>query len=276
MIEIPHTWTHRLTSLVVALLAAAAIAITPSLAAAATPEEAIAGIGSGAFVEPGAEEVDTAALRQVIAEAADAGLDVTVIVLAEATDAVAFAEAVNDRVPGTVLVFTPDAYGVASTELAQSTLNDALDDAADDLSSPDLIAGVESFVDAAVPSSTNWGLIIVLGVIVVAAIGITGRVVERRATRGRRAAALRKEWGQLEARADLLASPVLDLSTRIELAESEALTERYRLAANRYGEIRDALAREPAADAVDQTQADLDELERRLDELEAGLDATAE
>lgn len=275
MTENPQAPRGHLGRFVLILMAVMAVVITPSLALAATPDEAVAGIASGVYVEPGAEDVDTTRLREVIADATDADLDLTVIVLAEATDAVAFAGAVNDRVPGTVLVFTPDAYGVASTELAQATLDNALDDAADDLSSPDIVGGVEAFVDEASPSSTNWGLIVVLGVLVVAIIGIGGRVIERRATRGRREAALRKQWAQLEARADLLASPVLDLSTRVELAESDALAERYRLAAGRYGEIRDGLARDPSADAVEQLQSGLDELERRLDELETALDASS-
>jgi hypothetical protein len=275
MTKIMPMSTRHLGRLLLVQVATVAVTITPSLAMAATPDEAVAGISAGIYIESGAEDVDTAGLRDVIADANEADLDVTVVVLAEATDAVAFAGAVNDRVPGTVLVFTPDAYGVTSTELAQATLDDALDDAADDLSSPDIVEGVAAFVDAASPSNMNWALIFVLGVLVVAAIGITGRVVERRATRGRREALLRREWGQLEARADLLASPVLDLSTRVELAESEALADRYRLAANKYGEIRDELAENQSADAVEQIQRDLDELERRLDELEEALDATA-
>lgn len=275
MSQIPQTPTHYVRRYLL-VLATVAVAMTPALARAATPEEAIAGISAGAFIEPGAEDVDSARLREVIADATEAGLDVTVIVLAEATDAVSFADAISNRIPGTVLVFTPDAYGVASTELAQAALDDTLRDAADELSSSDVADGVAAFVDAASPSDTNWGLIVVLGVLIVAVIGITGRVVERRATRSRREALLRKEWGQLEARADLLASPVLDLSTQVELAESDALAERYRLAANRYGEIRNALAKDPAADAVEEIQMGLDDLERRLDELEESLDAASE
>ena len=276
MSQIPQTPTRYVGRYLLVLLATVAVVMTPSLARAATPDEAVAGISGGAFIEPGAEDVDTARLREVIADATEAGLDVTVIVLAEATDAVSFADAISDRIPGTVLVFTPDAYGVASTELAQTALDDTLRDAADELSSSDVADGVAAFVDAASPSNTNWGLIVVLGVLIVAVIGITGRVVERRATRSRREALLRKEWGQLEARADLLASPVLDLSTQVELAESDALAERYRLAANRYGEIRDALAQDRSADAVEEIQMGLDDLERRLYELEEALDAAAE
>ncbi|MDJ0962336.1 MAG: hypothetical protein QNJ88_16940 [Acidimicrobiia bacterium] len=277
MIENQRRPTRHIARLVVILVAIAASVSSPTLALAATPDEAASGVSDGGvYVEPGAEDVDVPRLRDVIAEAATADLEVSVVVLAEAADAVAFASAVNDRVPGTVLVFTPDAYGVASNELAQATLNDALDEAADDLSSPNLVDGVEAFVDAATPTNTNWGLIVVLAIVAVAAIGVGGRVIERRATRGRRAAALRREWGQLEARADLLASPVLDLSTRVELDGGAALAERYRIAAGRYGEIRDALGRDPSADAVEEIQSDLDDLERRLDELEAALDAAAE
>ncbi len=273
MTDISRIAARHVRRSAVVLAALAVVVATPALARAATPGEAAAGVDGGVYVEPGAEDVDVARLRDLIGEAAEADLDVTVIVLAEPTNAVAFAGAVNDRVPGTVLVFTPDAYGVASSELAQATLNDALNDAADELSSPNLEDGVAAFVDAATPSNTNWGLLIVLAVVAITVIGITGRVVEQRATRGRRAAALRRRWGQLEARADLLASPVLDLSTRVELDGRPALADRYRIAANRYGEVRDALARDPSADGAEHIESGLDDLERHLDELEAALDA---
>ena len=76
------------------------------------------GLIDGVYIEPSAEAVDTESLAASRAAAADAGIELSVIVLAEAVpDAVAFAELVGNVVPGTVLVFTPDAYGASSTDL---------------------------------------------------------------------------------------------------------------------------------------------------------------
>ena len=253
------------------VVAVAALVYAPALAA--TPEEAAAGLIDGVYIEPSAEAVDTESLAASRAAAADAGIELSVIVLAEAVpDAVAFAELVGNVVPGTVLVFTPDAYGASSTDLSQPELTAALDDAGDRLAGGDVARGVDAFVDAAASEPVNWGAIIVIGLIVVAAVAAGGRIIERRATATRRHAALMKEYHRLEARADVLASPILELSTRVELDGRADLIDRYRIAASEYGALRDQLAREPTADDVDAVDARLDGLDAQVDALEAALD----
>ena len=242
------------------VVAVAALVYAPALAA--TPEEAAAGLIDGVYIEPSAEAVDTESLAASRAAAADAGIELSVIVLAEAVpDAVAFAELVGNVVPGTVLVFTPDAYGASSTDLSQPELTAALDDAGDRLAGGDVARGVDAFVDAAASEPVNWGAIIV-----------SGLIIERRATATRRHAALMKEYHRLEARADVLASPILELSTRVELDGRADLIDRYRIAASEYGALRDQLAREPTADDVDAVDARLDGLDAQVDALEAALD----
>jgi hypothetical protein len=138
-----------------------------------------------------------------------------------------------------VLVFSPAEYGVASDELSQSDLDDALDEAAGALGGADVAGGVAAFIDATRPASLNWPLLIGGAVLVLIVVGVAGRVVERRATTRRRAKALQRRWRQLGDRADALAYPILELETKVDLAGRRDLAVRYGSAANRFAELRD-------------------------------------
>ena len=141
-------------------------------ASATTPGEAADGLVDGLYVAADAEAVDEAALRALILDSRGRDLDLAVVVLgADAGTAVGFADAVADQTGGTVLVFTPTEYGTSSSTLTQSRLERILDDVDEELSGPDLVAGVEAFVEAAVPSPSNWGLILGVGALVVVVVG---------------------------------------------------------------------------------------------------------
>lgn len=244
---------------VVAMLLA--LAVIPSAFAQVTVDEVVAGLEQGVYVEPGAEDVNVGRLATIRAAAADQGMDLYVVVLAGSADAVGFAQAVSDRVGGTVLVFTPDAYGASSSELSQSRLDDALSEAADALAGDDIVAGVASFEAAARPTSRPWGLIITGGLLLLVIVAIAGRLIERKATAGRRAAALARRWADLQKRADDLADPVLELSTRVEIDGRPEIADRYRDSASRYGNLTHELGRSPNA--------------RQVDALDEGLTAVA-
>jgi hypothetical protein len=243
-----------------------AFGVAPAAFAQVTVDEVAAGLENGVYVEPGAEGVEVGRLESIRADAADEDLDLSVVVLASSVDAVAFAEAVKDRVGGTVLVFTPDTYGVSSSELSQGRLDDALDDADADLAGDDIAAGVSAFVDAAIPTSRPWGLIITGALLLLVVVAVAGRAIERRATADRRAAALARRWGELKERADDVADPVLELSTRVEIDGRPDIAARYRDAATRYGDLTRELGRAPKARRVD-------DLNRALTEVEAELEA---
>ena len=232
-----------------------------------TSEEAAAGLVDGLYVEPGAEAVDLGRLANIRAAAADWDLDLYVVVLASSTDAVAFAQDVMGQIGGTVLVFTPDAYGASSSELSQSRLDDALGNSADELARDDIVAGVAAFEAAARPGSRPWGLIIGGALLLLVVVAVVGRMVERRATAGRRAAALAKRWDGLKARADALANPVLELSTRVEIDGRSEIAERYRNAASRYGELAHELGRSPNAARVDAVDHGLAAVEHEMETL---------
>ena len=241
------------------------IALVAAPAHAATPEEASSGLDGGVYVAADAEPVDAARLRNLVAEAAADDVALSVVVLGDsATDAVAFAESVADSVGGTVIVFTPAAYGVFSIDLAQDTLNRALDEAADALSGPNSGDGVAAFVSAVQPSSVNWIRLLGVGVLILVIVAVAGRAVERRATAQRRERALNRRWSELRTRADALADPILELETKVELDGREDLAVRYRSAANHFAESHRRIDGQPSA-------ADVDELEEELASIEGVL-----
>ncbi len=134
------------------------------------------------YVEPGAEEVDRREVEAAIAAAADLDLDVRVAVLA-AGDGEALANGLLADLPGTtVVVFTPVSYGVASGEVSQGRLTDALADAADELSGPDAAAGLAALVDALdTGSGVSRGLLVAAAVALLLVVAVAGRAWDSRA-----------------------------------------------------------------------------------------------
>lgn len=253
------------------------IGIPAQPAAAATPEEAAAALDGGVYLDPDAETVDASRLRELVDEAAADGLELRVVVLGAAdtaVDTVAFAEAVADTAGGTVLVFSPTAYGVSSVELSQADLDDALDEAARALGGPDVADGVAAFIDATRPSSFNWPLLIGGAVLVLVVVGVAGRVVERRAKSRRRTRALERKWRELGARADALADPILELETKVDLAGREDAATRYRSAAKRFAELRRRLDGPADVAAVDGLDDELSALEQAFAEVRRAVGAS--
>ncbi len=254
---------HRLATITSVVVALNLVLATATMAQV-TPDDVVAGLDAGVYIQAGAESVDVDRLATVRAAAATEDIDLHVIVLADSVDAVSFAQTLNDRIPGTILVFTPDEYGASSSDLGQGRMDDALDDASDELAGDDIVAGASAFVAAATPTSRPWALLIAAGLLLLVVVAVVGRRVERRASAGRRAAALAGRWAELQQRADAMSDPVLELSTRVEIDGRPEIADRYRAAASRYGELTDELARSPEASRVDGLDQSLAEVEREL------------
>lgn len=254
---------HRVATITSVLVALNLILATAAMAQV-TPDDVVAGLDQGVYVQAGAESVDVDRLATVRAAAANDDITLHVVVLADSVDAVSFAETINDRIPGTILVFTPDAYGASSSDLSQGRMNAALDDASDELAGDDIVAGASAFVAAATPTSRPWALLIAAGLLLLVVVAVVGRSIERRATAGRRAAALAGRWDELQKRSDAMSDPILELSTRVEIDGRPEVADRFRAAAARYGELADELARSPEANRVDGLDQGLAEVEREL------------
>ena len=256
------------------LLAVALASLFAPTALAATPEEAAAGVSDGLYVEPGADPLDADRVIASIDRAAANGLELRVVVLTDPEiDAVAFADQVNDLTGGTVLVFTPAAYGAASDTLSPGEMDSALAAADDQLSGPSIADGVDAFVDAALTetSSANWGLILAGIAAVLLIVGLGGRYFEQRAAASRRERALGNHWSQLKTRADDLSDPILELSTKVQLDGRPQLAAEFRDASNLYGTVQDQLARPPADQSAAEIEGDLGDLEARIAALEKQL-----
>lgn len=256
------------------LLAVALASPSTATALAATPEEVAAGLSGGVYVEPGAEAFDRDRVAASIDRATANGLEFAVAVLADpAADAVAFAAQVNDLVAGTILVFTPAAYGASSDALSQGELDSALAAADDQLSGPSIPDGVDAFVDAAITetSSTSWGLILAGIAAVLLIVGLGGRYLEQRAATSRRQRALNRAWARLKTRADTLSDPILSMSTKVEIEDQPDITGEFRAASNRYGAIQDQLDRTPSEQSATEINEQLDELEAQIDALDHHL-----
>lgn len=256
------------------VLTIGAMLFAPAGASEAATAEDVAGEAvSGIYVADGSEPVDTEQVVAAIEDATAAGLQLTVVVLADTPDAVAFAGAVNDLVGGTVLVFTPAEYGAASRELSQSEMDEILDQAGPGLGGDDVAAGVSAFVSAATPGRRIWPIVVVGFLLAAAAVVVVGRRYERNAVGERRRAALTRRWNGLRHRVEVLSDPILDMSTKVELDGRAELVGRYRNAASEYGELRDSLDKPPAAPAVEGLERRITELEGLLAEIDRELRA---
>lgn len=218
------------------------------------------------YVEPGAEEVDRREVEAAIAAAADLDLDVRVAVLA-AGDGEALANGLLADLPGTtVVVFTPVSYGVASGEVSQGRLTDALADAADELSGPDAAAGLAALVDALdAGSGVSRGLLVAAAVALLLVVAVAGRAWDSRARARRQAAGRDRRRRELGERVMRIGERIVDLSDRVELADSPDASRSYAEATS----IFDGADRRLAVAA---SMHDLDAIETDLARAEALLD----
>ena len=219
------------------------------------------------YVAPGAEEVDRRQLDDAVLRAAGLDLDLRVAVLASG-DGEARAGALLDELPGTtVVVFTPSSYGVASDEISQGRLNDALAAAEDELSGPDAAAGLDAFVDALDGGGGPSAVVIVLAALaVLLVVAVAGRMWESR-TRARRQARKRdRRRRQLSERVSGIGGRVVELSDPVELAESADASRAYAEAAAIFGEADRRLAAAATMKDLDEVEADLEHAERLLDQ----------
>ncbi len=259
---------HRLFTTAFALVCATWLAVPAALAQGVDVAAELR--NDPVYVAAGAEQVDRPALADAIAAAADLDVDIRVAVLA-AGDGEAQALALLDDLPGTtVLVFTPTSYGVASDEISPDRLADALAAAQDELGGPDADAGLAALVDALDDSGGVSLFRVALAVIaILLLVGVAGRVWEVR-TRARRQARRRdRRRHELGQRVAAIGSRVVELSDRVELAESAEASRAYAGAADVFGEAERRLAAAATMKDLDAIEADLARAEQLLDSVAA-------
>ncbi len=218
---------------------------------------------SQVYVEDGAERVDISRLQESVGRAADLDLDLRIAVLADEGDAESTAVSLRDALGGvTVVVFTADQFGVASAEVSSDRLGDALEAAGEALAGESIEDGVGAFVQALEPGpGFPWGWVVAVVVAGVLVLAFGGRFWDSKARAERQARRIARWKSELRERASAISDEVLDLSDRVELADSVALSTRYRDAV---AEVRDVEAIIEDAEGAH----DLDDVESRISELE--------
>jgi hypothetical protein len=232
------------------------------------------------YVEEGAEAVDEAELRRAVSTAAGHGVDLRIAVLAAGEDAEALAGTIAAGLDdtATVLVFTPSSYGVFSDEVAQGRLDDALADAADELSGPDAAAGAAAFATALESDSDSGGVSIGLVIGAIAAllvvVGVGGRLWDVRTRDARQARRRDRRRQELTQRTRQIADRVLQLSDPVELAGDRTLSGKYAEATATFDRAELAIAEASTMQDLDTVEAGLGDAERLLDEVQSGLAPT--
>lgn len=262
--------TARLATL--ALFVVTIAVATPAIGQTDPAVETLA--GQALYVEEGAEAVDERAVLDAIDIAVGYGVDLRVAVLAAGTDSQSGARSIGTALgSGTVLVFTPDSYGVFSNEVSQSRLDDALVAAQDELSGPDVAVGTAAFAEALNTDSggVSAGLAVAVIVAVLVVVGVGGRLweVKTRATRQARRRDRRRV--ELTDRTRRLGDKVLELSDPVELADDPDLARSYAEATGRFDEAELTIAGATTMDELDTVEQRLEEAEAMLDEIRTAL-----
>ncbi len=262
----------RIAMLVGLLLLAA---VTPALGQATGP--AIAGLSEDpVYVEAGAEAVDESRLRSAIDTAAGYGIDLRIAVLAAGDDAEALASTIATELdPATVLVFTPTSYGVFSDDLSSGRLAEALADAEDALSGPDVADGATAFAEALDPDQDSGGVsagLVVVGIVgLLVVVGVGGRLWDVKTRDARQARRRDRRRSQLMDRTRHIADHVLELSDPVELAEDAELSRKYAEAATRFDEAELEIASATTMHELDTVEEHLEHADSLLNEVQERL-----
>lgn len=105
--------------------------------------------GTRVYVEPGAENVDPIQLQAVVDRAAQADINLYIGVVANGSERVD-AELLRDALgPSTVLVFTPEIYRLATSDMCDRSFNAAREQANVELSTATAEQAASAFVEAA-------------------------------------------------------------------------------------------------------------------------------
>lgn len=260
----------RAFSLFALLLLSALLVAGP--ASAQTPSEVAEVVAvQGYYVEPGAEPVSEAKLIELANTMQDRGYNFVAVVLAEdpSGGAPAFASAIVDQfsVGATVVVLTPNELASDSTEFNNAELVRAGQDSLD-MFNTDVNDGFTLFADnltpgVAVGSGSGggfpWGLVFVVGVIVVFVFWIVRR--QTKVEKQRKVEDISEAQAEIKHQLDEIANLILEETDAIRVAENERAAEYLQRASQTYAEALDLYERttklqqlETISDALDRAR----------------------
>jgi hypothetical protein len=240
-------------------LASALRAQSPPDVDAIRAELAVDGVAVGTI------PMDREALVRVVADAREAGLQLSLVILdvdPPTGDPLDLALLARDLRLGadTVLILSPSWIVADSGELGDRHVNQAIDA----MESPDVVFAVEEFVEVALRPSRSWLLLVLGGVVLAVAAFVAGRWWEWRRRRKTDAARLDLIFPLRDEMINL-GSSVVYLKSLVALSDPET-QRRYAEASAAYREFREEL--EPLM----RYPVEADRIDARLAAIRASLD----
>lgn len=257
------------------------LAMVPLLLAAsqqATVDEIVSALQTdGYFVEPGAEQVDTARLDGVVS---DSRTDLRPVILADAGAGMEepLANDILDQVgTGTVVVLSPDDLGVATDRGDDPAVEAALDRADEQGDSLSDLPGYLQTFDAALAGEPAGrrvpvGAIALVALVLVGGVLLVGRVRRRRAEAARAEGALREAREEVAAQISAVADRIVALHDQVELAGRPEVSERYAAATETYAAAQRRLEGEATTADLERVSDELDRARWHLESITAQLE----
>lgn len=265
---------RRLIPLIVLLM------LVSAPARAQTPDDAATAVGlQGYYLGPGTSTSE-ARVGALVAEARNAGLRLSIVILAEDPPggATTFAGAVLDRVgSGTVVVLTErGSVGYETDEIERSKVESALD-SADEKGGDDLtyLSSVVAALTGASPATSGggsgaWVLLLIVALLV----GLVVVAVRRstKAAKVRGAGDLENARSEIKAQLDSMANDILDLSDRVKLAGSADAVRYFTFGSEAYSSATDEFDKARSLTELEALSGRIDEAAWQLDAAQAILD----
>ncbi len=264
------------------------VAASPALAQSDVDMVALDVSVDGLYVEPGVS-ANTSSLNASITRAGNNGVRLMVVLLDEdpGGGAVAFADAVLDRVPGgTVLVLSATSEGISSTDFDEATLDEAIDRGFLASSEAPSGAGDEAYVSAVVDvltgtttpttqptTSTSGGGssgLIIMVVIVGGMVLLVWIAIRKSKTSAMRSKdkAITEAKAEIRSQLDAMANTILEITDVVNATGGDQDDTYLRQASATYTQADDAYAAATDLNA-------LEALGDRIDEARWQLDAAA-
>jgi hypothetical protein len=268
------------------LLAGLALVLSIAAPAAAQTPVDVAEIVAvqGYYVEPGAEPVSEAGLRELAGRMQSRGYNFIAVVLADdpSGGANAFASAVVERfsVGSTVVVLAPSELGFDSTEFSAAQLTSAGEDSLElfnsnvndgfTLFADNLAPGVATGAEAGSPSSSGggfpWLLVFVVGAIVLFVLWIVRR--QSKVEKRRRTEDIDEARLEIKHQLDEIANVILEETDAIRVSGHTEAADHLQTASQTYA---DALDLYEKASMLTQLETISDSLDRARWQLQAAV-----
>lgn len=273
----PAVRAEPTSAAVVPLAAHAAASVTPRSAeiiGSVDVDRAVSDIQATGVALAGGSTADANALRQVVRDARDKKLRLSVVsvgVNLTGADAEALARAVQSRVNGTVLVLSTDSSADFTNELSESQRSDAR--AAAVAAGRDDVAAARGYAEAATAEGFPWFIVVICVVVALIIGAVIWGLLRRNKSHQMDEQQLADLTAALRQRIQRLAPLVLSVGARVDVAGRPDLSDRFARASGEFSRLQETLATPLTSRAeVDSATARVADVEKSMGRLDAELD----